>query len=160
MVTVSETLLCGACLRSSRLAESSAMSAVLLPSRFACPQQLWINTVSLPSLPLLPPQILALPASFLPALALLRATNVCWNSVRQFPLFKDSNVWSCLHRWQIHSSKMRTGLEIFTEGRARGQELLLFLFPDQYFYVYFLRLPSLQVFLFIFYFYNGSGLWG
>lgn len=75
----------------------------------------------LPFLPFLLASVCLLAYSLFPWLA-----DVRWKAARQLPLFKDSSVSSCLCRWQIHPSKMSTGREIFKEGRARGQRLLLF----------------------------------
>lgn len=125
--TGSKTLLCAACLKSSLLAEGCVSSAPALQVRVPAGTQVKHRGSSIMALPFLPfssSLVLELPASFLLALSLLCATDVYWNPVRQFPLFIDSNVWSCLHRWQIHSSKMSSGREIFTEGTARGQKQL------------------------------------
>lgn len=109
--------------------EGSAVSEVLLPSRGGCLQiskLSWSSSVA-PAIPTISP--------FLLVFTLPQLADVRWYPARQFPLFKDSSVLSCLHRWQIHSSKMSAGREIFKEGRARGQELLLlflFLFPEPY----------------------------
>lgn len=89
-----------------------------------CPVQLKQHCSPCHVLPFLPVRLAStclLARSLFPWLA-----DVRWKAARQFPLFKDSSVSSCLCRWQIHPSKMSTGREIFKEGRARGQRLLLF----------------------------------
>lgn len=72
------------------------MSAVLLPASFWLLQEHQISTVAAAICPChlfsYSCLILELPASFLLAHALLRATDVCSNPVGQFPHFKDSNV--------------------------------------------------------------------
>lgn len=89
-----------------------------------CPVQLKQHCGPCHFLPFLPFRLAStrlLAHSLFPWLADVRC-----KAARQFPLFKDSSVSSCLCRWQIHPSKMRTGREIFKEGRARGQRLLPF----------------------------------
>lgn len=54
-----------------------------------------------------------------------------------FLCLKIQSVSSCLCRWQIHSSQMSTGCEIFTEGaqlevRNYCYSFFVFPFPEQY----------------------------